>query len=79
MQNPCIQSGLASNRLVLCTASDEVPNSISNHTLQAMLTQAVVKRYRQAIDEVAEEARRRLGPVGAAARTSCEEAGAARC
>ena len=27
---------------------------------------------------VAEEARRRLGPVGAAARTSCEEAGAAR-
>ena len=55
VQNPCIQSGLASNRLVLCTASDEVPNSISNHTLQAMLTQAVVKRYRQAIDEVAEE------------------------
>ena len=40
---------------MLCTASDEVPNSISNHTLQAMLTQAVVKRYQQAIDEVAEE------------------------
>ena len=55
VQNPCIQSGPASNRLVLCTASDEVPNSISNHTLQAMLTQAVVKRYRQAIDGVAEE------------------------
>ena len=55
MQNLCIRSGTASNRLVLCTASDEVPNSISNHTLQAMLTQAVVKRYRQASDEVAEE------------------------
>ena len=55
MQNLRIRSGSASNRHVLCTASDEVPNSISNHTLQAMLTQAVVKRYRQAIDDVAEE------------------------
>ena len=55
MQNLCIRSGSASNRHVLCTASDEVPNSISNHTLQAMLTQAVNKRYRQAIDDVAEE------------------------
>ena len=37
VQNPCTRSGSASNRLVLCTASDEVPNSISNHTLQAMI------------------------------------------
>ena len=48
---------------MLCTASEEVPNSISNHTLQAMLAARRKSRdaggrqalYRQAIDEAVEE------------------------
>ena len=37
VQNPCTPIGAASCRLVMNTPSEEVPNSISNHTLQAML------------------------------------------
>jgi len=37
VQNPCTPSGAASCRLVMHTPSEDVPNSISNHTLQAML------------------------------------------